>query len=100
MNHRATYLLLCLVLVGCGVSNIDRLDPADPALIKKLGISEQEWHAIRQLSPERNGLIVKSVGQVAPDEIEIEFKEPDDRENDQGGPADRYEKKDGQWKRE
>ena len=91
---------MCLLLVGCLPRNIDFIDPADPALTKKLAITEQDWSTLKQLSAEMRGFVPKDVGRESPDVIAIEFKKPDDHLNDQGGPIVFYEKKDGTWTRQ
>ncbi len=101
MNARLGSLLLCVLLAGCSwFRNVNFIDPADPALTKKLGITEQDWVDLRQLATEMTGYVLNAVGKAEPDVIEIEFKKPADRLGDQGGPIARYEKKAGVWKRQ
>lgn len=100
MNSRAASIVLCLLIAGCRPADIDCVDPSDPALTTRVGITKEDWVAIQQLFPERNGLVVKGVGRVSPDDIEVEFKALEDLANDRGGPIDRYRKKSGTWERD
>jgi len=79
-------------------SNISYLDPADPVLTQKLGISAQDWRAIQQLVPKEKGLVVMDVGRVTLNIIDVRFKKSDDHSNSQAGPFYRYEKRDGVWR--
>ncbi len=74
------------------------MDAADPAVASKLGITEQDWRDIRQLASQQKDLVIKDAGKVSPDVVEVELKKSDDIQGEQGGPLERFEKKDGQWK--
>ena len=97
MNIPLLGLFLCLLLAGCGVQQVQFVNAADPALPTKLGISDQDWIQIKQLASLRKEFVIKDTGKVAPNVIEVEFKRPDDLRNDQGGPTERYDKKESSW---
>jgi hypothetical protein len=100
MNQRCLTFLVCLLLVGCGFPKAGPFDPMDPELTKKLEITDWDWSAIRQLSSAETGWDIMEIEKVAPEIIQISFKKPGDKTNDQGGIACRYEKKEGRWKKE
>jgi hypothetical protein len=97
MKTHFLVLFLCVLLVGCGGGQVQFVDAADPALPTKLGIGDQDWTRIKQLASRQEGFVIKDAGKAAPNVIEVELKKPDDARNDQGGPTERYEKKDGGW---
>jgi hypothetical protein len=64
----------------------------------KLGITEQDWRDIQQLALRQKDLVIKDARKVSPDVIEVELKKSDDIHGEQGGPIERFEKKDGHWR--
>jgi hypothetical protein len=98
MNVRVASLLCCLLFAGCGGHEVQFVDAADPAVASKLGITEQDWHDIRQLASQQKDLVIKDAGKVSPDMIEIELKKSDDIQEEHGGLLERFEKKDGHWR--
>ena len=88
-----------VALAGCGFGQHDTVAPTDPALISKLGITQEDWLAIQRLAAERADYVVMNFEKISPDMLELEFKGPADTLGDQGGPADRYEKKNGSWRK-
>jgi len=100
MIARLLTFTICLVLTGCVPKPPNFVDAADPALIIKLGISTQDWSDIQRLVSQEKGFVIKDAAKVGPEVIEVELKKPDDTKNDQGGPADRIQKKEGHWIRQ
>ena len=64
----------------------------------RLGITEQDWRDIRQLASRQKDLVIKDARKVSPDVIGVELKNSDDIQGEQGGPIERYEKKEGRWR--
>jgi hypothetical protein len=95
---------ICTFALGLGPANwptnpeVVSLNPTDPALTRKLGINDQDWREIQQLAAGERGYIIKEVDLESPGVIWVELKNPADRNNDQGGPAEIYEKENGVWK--
>jgi hypothetical protein len=98
-HAQGVFLFLCLLFVGCG-RQINYFDPADSQLSTKLGIGEKDLDAIRQLSSKEKGFAIMGVGRAGENVIEVEFKKIDDLQEDKGGPVNRYETKDGIWKKQ
>jgi hypothetical protein len=97
MKTHVLVLFLGLLFVGCVGEQVQFVDAADPALPRKLGISDQDWSQIKQVASGQKEFIIKDAGKAAPNVIEVEFKKLDDTRNDQGGPTERYEKKAAGW---
>jgi hypothetical protein len=92
--------LWCVLVAACGAPKADALDPGDPALTTKLGITVQEWHDVQQLASEKKNFVISGVRKIATDVLEVEFRKPDDHAKEQGGQIYRYEKKAGTWKQQ
>ena len=74
-------------------------DPADPTLAAKLDVTDRDWRTVLDLTSEEKDVIIMKVGKAASNLIEIQFKKPDDRSNDRGGPICWYEKQNGVWRK-
>ena len=98
MNVRLAVLVCCLSLAGCGGHEAQPVDAGDPAVVSKLGITEQDWRDIRQLASQQKELVIKDARKVSSDVIDVELKKPDDIQGEQGGPIQRLERKDGHWR--
>ena len=99
MISRIILLMLASVFCSCSFQSPEFIDPSDPELTSKLGITQEDWLAIQLLCSARSEYVIKDVGKVSQDLVEVEFKDPRDTRGDQGGPADRYEKKQGTWQK-
>jgi hypothetical protein len=97
MNASIVSLILCLLLCGCDFGQVHYVDVADPELLTKSKLSEQDWLQIKQLASVRREFVILDLRRVAGDVIEIRLKKPGDTRNDQGGPMARFEKHEGQW---
>lgn len=99
VSPRTMLMLSIVALAGCGFEPHQAVDPTDPALISKLGITQEDWLAIQRLSSERADYIVVDFEKISSEGVEVSFKSRSDTNNDQGGPVDRYEKKNGSWRK-
>jgi len=97
MKSSIVSLIFYLLLCGCDSQHVQYVNAADPALLPKLGLSDEDWLHIKQLASERKEFVILNAGRVDADTIEIWFKKPADTRNDQGGPMARFEKHKGHW---
>lgn len=90
-------LILLAFLSGCGFFNGEPIEPTDPKLTSKLGITANDWLAIRQLATDDRALVVKDVYKERFGAIDVELKNVSDQAEDQGGPIARFKKTGGVW---
>jgi len=81
------------------------LSPADPGVAAKLGITDEEWQTIKQLTPDEDGWAIFDVQKIKETVIELRLSKSGDdetnKENGQAGIAIRYVKRKAvPWARE
>jgi hypothetical protein len=93
---RTLFLLLSLLLSGCGFPEKEYAVRSDPALLTKLQISAEDWRALELLAAQETGFAIKGAKKDEPDGILIEFKKSG---GGWGGPIYWYEIHEGAWRR-
>jgi hypothetical protein len=78
--------------------HIVEFEPADPEFLLKLGMTEDDWRALRQLSTEQMDVTIKSVGKVSADVVQISYHPSNGYLNQ--GAIKRFEKKSGVWRQQ